>query len=128
MSSLLHTYVVVDVTVLVRCYSSSLQVLQKHCEEALSALTKKCEEEKYKSHVKNKAQHEDIQSVTDVLKECWNSVHFFWYVLSNICYITMLSILCYTYLFYCKCNLFLLKLILLMKKLQYIITARTSFC
>jgi hypothetical protein len=78
-SSVQHMYVMVHVTVLVRCSNSSLQVLQKHCEETGSALTKKSEEEK--SLVKNKAQHGDIQSVVDVLKECWNSVHFFWYVL-----------------------------------------------
>jgi hypothetical protein len=81
MSSLLQMYVVVDVTVLVRCYNSSLQVLQNHCEEAVSALTKTSKEEKHKSPVKNEAQHKDIQSVTDVLKECWDSVHLFWYVL-----------------------------------------------
>jgi len=78
-SSVQHMYVVVNMTVLVRCSNSSLQVLQKHCEETGSALTKKSEQEK--SLVKNEAQHGDIQSVVDVLKQCWNSVHFFWYVL-----------------------------------------------
>jgi ribosomal protein L37E len=72
-------YVMVHVTVLVRCGNSSLQVLQKYCEETGLALTKKSKEEK--SLVKNEAQHGDIQSVMDVLKECWNSVHFFWCVL-----------------------------------------------
>lgn len=78
-SSVQYMYVMVYVTVLVRCSNSSLQVLQKHCEETGSALMKKSKEEK--SLVKNDAQHGDIQSVIDVLKECWNSVHFFWYVL-----------------------------------------------
>lgn len=81
MSSPQHVFVMVHMTVLVRCGNSSLQVLQKQCEETRSALMKKSDEEKYKSLVKNKAQHGDIQSVIDVLKECWNSVHFFWYVL-----------------------------------------------
>jgi hypothetical protein len=80
MSSLQHMFVMVHVTVLVRC-SNSLQVLQKRCEEPWSALMEKSNEEKYKSLVKNKAQHGDIQSVIDILKECWNSIHFFWYVL-----------------------------------------------
>jgi hypothetical protein len=78
-SSLQHMYVTVDVTVLVRCSNSPLQVLQKHCEETGSAVMKKNEEEK--SLVKNEAQHGESQSVIDALKECWNSVHFFWYVL-----------------------------------------------
>jgi hypothetical protein len=79
MYSVQHMYVMVPVTVLIRCSNSSLQVLQKHCEETWLALTKKSKEEKPK--VKNEAQHGDIQSVIDALKECWNSVHFFWYVL-----------------------------------------------
>jgi len=79
MSSLQHMYVMVHVTILVRCSNSSLQVLQKHCEETCSALTEKSKEEK--PLVKNETQHGDIQSVIDALKECWNSVHFFWYVL-----------------------------------------------
>jgi hypothetical protein len=81
MSSLLFIYVVVGVKVLVRCYNSSFQVLQKHCEETGSALMKKSEEEKNKALVNNEAQCEDIQCVIDVLKDCWNSVQFFWYVL-----------------------------------------------
>jgi len=72
-------YVMAHVTVVVRCSNYSLQILQKHCEVTGSALAKKSKEEK--SLVKNEAQHGDIQSVIDVLKECWNSVHFFWYVL-----------------------------------------------
>jgi hypothetical protein len=81
MSSFQHMYVMVHVTVVKMCSNCSLQVLQKHCEETWSALTKKSEEDKYKSLVKSEAQHGDIQSVIDVLKECWNSVHVFWYVL-----------------------------------------------
>jgi hypothetical protein len=74
-------FVMVHVTILLRCSNYSLQVLQKHCEETWSALTEKSNEEKYKSLVKNKAQPGDIQSVIDILKECCNSIHFFWYVL-----------------------------------------------
>jgi len=77
-SSLQCMYVTVHMTFLVRCSNSSLQVLQKHCEETGSAVTKKNEE--VKSLVKNEAQRGDIQSVIDALKECWNSVYFFWYV------------------------------------------------
>jgi rRNA-processing protein FCF1 len=64
-----------------RCVTD-IEVLQKHCEETGSAVTKKNEE--VKSLVKNEAQRGDIQSVIDALKECWNSVYFFCAVMCDV--------------------------------------------